>query len=167
MRARLAVLPLVAAALAVPAAQGAQTAQRAKERVIRVMSVELKLVVNDTKPKNAANKGDSITFHDRLLNPAPQFGMAKGVRVGSDRGTLTYTGPRSARFDGIATLPGGTLILRGQVYSRREGGMAIPVAGGTGKFKGARGVLLVDASSPKTPKRALNTYRLIFPPPVA
>src|SRR5215203_4726339 len=163
MLARLVVVALLAGLLSASATQA-----RAQEtRVIEVVSVELELVVKDTKPKKAANKGDSILFRDKLLNPAPQFGMAKGARVGSDRGTLTYTTAKRARFDGTATLPGGTLFLRGEVFSRREGGMAIPVAGGTGKFKGARGVLLVDPSNPKTPNRALNTYRLTFPGPVA
>jgi len=131
--------------------------------VIRVVSVSVDVLVNDTPPKQVVNKGDMIGQRSKLLNPTAQFGMAKGVRVGSDRGVMTYTGAKSARFDGITTLPGGTLVLRGAVSVRKGGVTAIPVAGGTGKFKGARGVLLIAPSNPKTPGRVLNTYRLKLP----
>src|SRR5256885_16815349 len=117
MPARPAVLALFAVLLAAPAAQ----ARMQDTRVIKVISVQVDLVVNDTAPKKVANKGDMVGQRSKLINPTAQFGMAKGVRVGSDRGVMTYTGPRSARFDGITTLPGGTLILRGSVISRKDG----------------------------------------------
>ena len=159
MPARLVVLALLGSLLLPAVAQ----ARLQETRVIRVISVQVKIVVNDTAPKMKANKGDSIVFRDALLNAAKQLGKAKGAHVGTDRGTLTYTSPRSARFDGTATLPGGTLILRGRVLSTKAGGMTIPVAGGTGKFSGAHGLLVVNPGSAKTPDRALNTYRLTIP----
>ena len=97
------------------ASPGRAGAQTPKERVIKVMSVE----VNDTKPKNTANKGDSITFHDGLLNPAAgSHGEGRPRRLRPRHADLHRASQRP--FDGLATLPGGTLILRGEVYSWRE-----------------------------------------------
>jgi hypothetical protein len=159
MLGRLAVLVLLAGLVGAPAAQ----ARTQETRVIKVVSISLEVVVNDTAPKQVINKGDMIGQRSKLLNPEAQFGMAKGVRVGSDRGVTTYTGPKSARFDGITNLPGGTLVLHGPITMRKGGVTAIRVAGGTGKFKGARGVLLIAPGNPKTPGRVLNTYRLTLP----
>jgi hypothetical protein len=139
---------LGALVLAAPAAAAVQT--------IKVTSVTVKLTRHDAAPKGTSN-GDTVTSSDRLLNAAPQFGRKKGSTVGSDVGTLTFTSPHTAVFSGHATLPGGTLVLSGHVYSASDGSIVIPVAGGTGRFTNVRGTLTI---APGT-SRVLNTYRLV------
>jgi hypothetical protein len=150
-------LALLAAALLVPAAAQARATDTL---VIKVTSVSITMKTTDTKPKGKANKGDKVVFHDNLVNAAAQFGRKSGVKVGTDEGTMTYTGAHSARFDGKATLPGGTLTLKGRVLASSDGkSLIIPVTGGTGRFKGAHGTVLVGPGS----KRSLNTYTLQLP----
>jgi len=122
---------------------------------IQVTSVTLKCVEHDIAPKGAS-KGDTVVCTDRLLNAAVQFGKKKGAVVGSDSGTMTFAGPHTAKFQGTASLPGGTLKLDGNVQLLANGGLAIPVAGGSGKFAQASGTLTVGAGS----TRVLNTYVL-------
>jgi hypothetical protein len=155
MRTRAALAVTAAAALLVPLGVQARTQDTL---VIKVTSVSVKLTATD-KPPKGASKGDQVRFEDDLLNVAARFGTKKGAKVGSDTGTMTFTSARSARFDGRAVLPGGTLTLKGAVASVGNGSITIPVAGGTGKYKGARGHLLVGPGD----KRALNTYTLTLP----
>jgi hypothetical protein len=128
----------------------------AASRTIRVTSVTLKLVTHDVG-KKGASKGDTIVYRDRLLNAAAQFGKKQGALVGSDGGTLTFTSAHTARFDGNATLPGGTLTLRGVVTGVPGGGLIVPVVGGTGVFAHVHGTLTVGAGR----NHVLNTYRLV------
>jgi hypothetical protein len=156
MRIRLAGL-LVLAALLVPAAAQARTQE---QLVIKVTSVSIgKPVEKDTPPKGAS-AGDTVVFNDKLLNAVTQFGKKAGVKVGGDQGTMTYTSARSATFLGKATLPGGTLTLKGSVVSTADGkSFVIPVTGGTGRFAGAHGNLVVGPGT----TRSLNTYTLTIP----
>jgi hypothetical protein len=153
-------LAVLAAALLAPAAAQARATDTL---VIKVTSVSLAMKTHDVAPKgmpSAASKGDTIVFRDSLLNAAKQFGKANGAKVGSDAGTMTYTSANSATFDGTARLPGGTLRLKGKVYGAPDGkSLVIPVTGGTGRFQGATGVVLVGPGS----KRSLNTYTLKLP----
>ena len=130
-------------------------AQAAGSQTIRITSVTVKMVTHDVGPKGAS-KGDTITYADRLLNAAAQFGKTKGARVGSDSGKLTFTSAHTATFAGKATLPGGTLTLSGAVIGLTNGGLLIPVVGGTGVFDHVTGTLTVGAGD----KRVPNTYRL-------
>jgi hypothetical protein len=155
MRIRAALALTAVAALLAPAASQA----RAQDSlVIKVTSISVKLKATD-KPPKGASKGDTVRFQDTLVNAAAQFGRKKGARVGSDSGTMTFTGPGSARFDGRAVLPGGTLTLRGAVVSVGNRSITIPVVGGTGRFRGAKGHLLVGPGE----KRSPNTYTLTLP----
>lgn len=131
-------------------------------QTIRVTSVTIRISTHDLAPKGAS-KGDTVTFSDRLLNAAAQFGRKKGTRVGSDAGTLTFTSAHTARFSGRAKLPGGTLILSGPVYSASGGSIVVPVVGGTGAFTNVRGTLTVGPGK----NRVRNTYRLVRSTPVA
>jgi hypothetical protein len=110
--------------------------------------------VNDRPPKGSS-KGDTVVYRDRLMNAVAQFGRKKGARVGSDRGTMTFTSAHRARFDGRARLPGGTLTLKGRVIALPNNAFAIPVTAGTGDYTGAKGYLVVAGG-----KTALNVYRL-------
>jgi hypothetical protein len=158
MRARTALVLTVAGALLVPAA--GQT--RAQDTlVLKLTSVTAKgsPVTND-KPPKGASAGDTVAFEDNLLNAAAQFGKKVGAKVGTDRGTMTFSSKTSARFKGSATLPGGTVTLDGPVISSADGkSIIIPITGGTGRYKNAKGAVLVGPGD----KRALNTYTMIFP----
>jgi Dirigent-like protein len=146
----IATLAVLALAVSSAAAGGSDT------QTIRVTSVTVKLVTHDVAPKGAS-KGDTVTYRDKLLNAtAAQFGKSKGTRVGSDSGKLTFTSANTAVFDGEASLPGGTLTLRGNVIGLRDGGLVIPVTGGTGTFAHMTGTLTVGAGSQNVP----NTYHL-------
>ena len=149
-------LAALAAAL-VPA-----TAAAAATQTIRVTSVTLSMVNHDVGPKGPG-KGDSVTYRDRLLNAAAQFGKKKGAVVGSDQGKLTYATAHTATFLGTVTLPGGTLKLSGAVYGTPGGGLVVPIAGGTGKYAYARGTLTVGAGR----DHVLNTYTFTLTRPVA
>ena len=63
---------------------------------------------------------------------------------------------RAATIDVVATLPGGTLHLRGKNLT--PSAESWPVVGGTGVFKGAKGTLTVVPIGDGT--RATNVYRL-------
>jgi allene oxide cyclase-like protein len=82
-----------------------------------------------------------------------------GARVGSDHGRFTYTSTHSASYAGEASLPGGTVTVRGAVLVRADGQLVIPVVGGSGKYKGVSGFVTIGPGK----KRALNPYELTMP----
>jgi hypothetical protein len=147
-------LVLVSALVAATAAPSAG----AERLTIQVTSVALSVKPTDVAPKGTS-KGDTIEYRDRLVNVEARFGRAKGAVVGSDHGTMTFTGKHSAVFAGIARLPGGTLRLTGKVIALPNHSFAIPVNGGTGRFAKAKGYVLVGPGE----KTALNTYTLTLP----
>jgi hypothetical protein len=147
---RLAVVAVLALAITTPA--------NAKTLTIKVTSVSTFYKPTDRAPKGTS-KGDTIEYRDRLVNAAAQFGKKTGAPVGSDHGTMTFTGPHTARFVGLAALPGGTVTLNGQVVALPNNSFAIPVTGGTGKYSGAKGYVVVGPGK----KQALNTYALNLP----
>jgi hypothetical protein len=152
MAARVAALACtVAVAALLPAAASARTL------TIRVTSVTVSISRHDVAPK-ATSKGDTVAYRNKLLNAVSQFGKKKGALVGHDTGTLTFTGPHTASYAGRATLPGGTLTLKGRITVLAKGGFVIPVAGGSGKYAKARGTLTVAAGE----THVLNTYSLAF-----
>jgi hypothetical protein len=124
---------------------------------IKVVSVTVSTVSHDIGPKGAS-KGDTILYRDKLVNATPQFGKKAGAEIGSDSGTMTFTGAHTATFNGKAILPRGTLTLSGSVYSSPQG-LVVPVTGGTGAYAHYKGTLLVGSGS----KRVANTYRLARP----
>jgi hypothetical protein len=148
MRRLLLAVAAVVAAVAAPAAS-------AKTVTLQVTSVGLSVVAHDRAPKGTS-KGDTIVYHDRLLNAVVQFGRKQGAVVGSDRGTMTFTSPKTAKFVGVAVLPHGSLQLNGKVTAVQGGILTIPVTGGTGAYRGATGILVVGPGQ----KKALNVYRL-------
>ncbi len=131
------------------------TAAAARTRTIAVTSNTITLRTHDIGPKGAS-KGDTVFYRDGLVNAADQFGRKKGARVGSDTGTLTFTGPHTATFKGTARLPGGTLRISGVVYTSSTHELVFQVTSGTGAFAGKTGTLTVGAGR----NHVLNTYRL-------
>jgi hypothetical protein len=155
-RALLLIVVAVVAVVSTPGATGAETL------TIQVTSVVIKITPIDKKPKGNS-KGDQIVYLDKLLNAVRQFNKPKGARVGTDRGTMTFTSAHTARFDGSATLPGGSVRIKGNVRAVAGGGIQIPVAGGTGRYAAATGTLTVGPGE----NSALNVYRLTLPGTVA
>jgi dirigent-like protein len=146
----------VVVAVAAAALAGAPAAQ-AEKRTIAVTSVSVAAKRTDVPPKGTS-RGDTILLRDRLFNARRQFGKARGVAVGSDHGTMTFTGAHTARFSGVAVLPGGTLRLNGKVVPVTNG-LVIPVTGGTGRFARAKGFVVVGHGDRTAP----NTYVLMLP----
>ena len=124
---------------------------------ISVTSVVSARTEKDTPPAGTS-RGDTVHFRDRLLNAVPQFGRAADEQVGTDRGTMTFTGPHTARLEGEAVLPDGKIIFRGKMTPVSRTSVTVPIVGGTGKYENATGTLVVGAGL----KRAPNTYRLLL-----
>jgi hypothetical protein len=147
-----------AALIAVLAAAVFASAAQAKTITFSVTSVSISIKPTDLKPKGTSN-GDTIVYRNRLLNTARRFGRPKGAVVGSDHGTLTFTGAHTARYSGIAVLPDGTVRLAGSVTPLANGMLQFRVAGGTGRYAKATGKVIVGSGN----ARALNTYQLTLP----
>ena len=145
-----------AALIAVLAAAVFASAAQAKTITFSVISVSISIKPTDVK---GTSKGDTIVYRNRLLNAARRFGRPKGAVVGSDHGTLTFTGPHTARYSGTAVLPDGTVRLDGTVTPLANGMLQYRVAGGTGHYAKATGTLLVASGN----TRVLNTYQLTLP----
>jgi len=128
------------------------------QKTIEVISVTTYVHRVDQAPKGVSD-GDRVESRDRLLNATKQFGLPSGARVGSDHGRFTYTSTHSASYAGEASLPGGTVTVRGAVLVRADGQLMIPVVGGSGKYRGATGFVTIGPGK----KRALNTYELTMP----
>ena len=145
---RLAVLGVLAA-LIIPGTAAAKTI------TVEVTSVGKSIVTHDKKPKGAS-KGDTIVYHDQLLNAVAQFGKKKGQAVGIDHGTMTFLGAHRATFSGSARLPNGSLTIEGAVTPLSNGLLTIPIVDGTGAYDGVTGTLIIGPGK----SRALNIYRL-------
>jgi hypothetical protein len=155
MRIRIVVL---VAGLAASVAAATATAQG--PMTIRLVSVTTSDRQRDVPPAGPS-RGDTSVQTSRLHNAVAQFAKPRGAVVGRDSATLRLTGPTSATIDGVATLPGGTLTLRGAMRVTASG-LVFPVVRGTGRFAGARGTVTVTALAAE--KTALNVYRLVYPP---
>ena len=143
---------LVLAVLAVPVGSVA-----AGPGTISVISITTSSKATDKSPKGPS-AGDTYVTTSRLVNAVAQFGRKKGAVVGTDRATTTFSAVRSARIAGTATLPGGTLTVRGRLKEQADSTFVAPVVSGTGAFKGARGTVTING----TDKRASNVYKLTY-----
>jgi hypothetical protein len=142
-----------------PATTSTTTTTSAPKQVKAVTIAVTSVVTGRTstdKPPKGASVGDQIHFTDRLLNRRAQFGKKANAPVGTDKGTLTVTGAHTARLDGEAKLPDGTIMFSGPMTPVANNSVTVPVVGGTGKYKNATGVLVVGAGL----TRALNVFRL-------
>jgi hypothetical protein len=152
MRVLSSVLAVLVFAAASPTAGVARTVL-----VIRVKSITVSGTHFDASPKGLS-KGDQFVGRSRLLNAARQFGKPVGAVVGSDYSVLTLTSSTTATVFGVARLPGGTLRFKGGGHLSNGPSPPIPLIGGTGRYAGARGTVVVGPGN--TP---LNTYRLTLP----
>jgi hypothetical protein len=140
----------------------ATTTTTAKAASTKTVTIHVTSVVSGTKatdtPPKGTSLGDHVDFTDKLLNAVPQFGKAANEEVGTDKGTMTFTGSHTARLEGEAVLPDGKITFAGDVTLAPNLSISVPVTGGTGKYENASGTLLVG----KGTKRAPNTYRLVI-----
>jgi hypothetical protein len=151
---------VVVVTLAAAAALASTAVAAPAPAVIQLIAVELTSTEKDVAPKGAS-KGDWGKGTTRLLNAVRQFGKKANAVVGHDTGTFRLQSARSATATGKAWLPGGTIRFGGKITFLGQGGIVIPVTGGTGIFAGVRGELLVAPT--RNTKRSLNVYRLIYP----
>jgi hypothetical protein len=165
VRSRLILLGLAPLALALAACGSTSSSSPAKSTTAakqppKALTISVTSVVTTTRatdhPPKGTSKGDTVDFGDVLLNAAPQFGMDKNATVGSDKGRMTFTSKSTAKMNGVAKLPDGTIVFRGVVTVLPNNTITIPVIGGTGKYANASGTLLVGSGT----KTARNTYTL-------
>jgi hypothetical protein len=155
-----ALLAAVSLAMALPAA--ASDAVAAKSVTIRVFVIPVTRKVIDVPPKTLNlgehTKGDTISGTSILRNAVRQFGKPKGARVGSSSGVIVTLSARTARDDGVARFPGGTVHIHG--LGKIDPNPKVPVVGGTGRYAGATGLVegRVLASG-----QQLDIYRLHVP----
>ncbi len=128
---------------------------------ITITSQTRSYTAHDLVPKGKENKGDWFRYRALLRTTGPLFGKkGKNMPVGWEAGTQTYLNKVDARIKGTATFPGqGTIKFRGVMRTLKNGMLSVPVVGGTGRFKGATGVLLIGAGN----LTSVNTYRLKIP----
>jgi len=160
--ARPALLVSLIAAAAVLLPSAAQAQQR--PMVIQVISIAESLKAHDVPPKGPS-AGDWVAMTDRLANAVARFGKPQNAIVGSDQATLKIQKPGVETLDGVAKLPGGTIVFRGRVTTGKGGSQIVPVVDGTGRFAGARGTVTISQIG-ADPRLALNVYRLTLPPAI-
>ncbi len=169
----LCLLPLALAACGSGTSSGttaAATTTTAATHHTKSVTIKVTSIVKSTHAHRRSTKvttaGDKVDFVDVLVNATPQFGKNTNERVGSDTGTMTFTSKNTARLDGVASLPDGTISFSGLVTVLADNSITVPVVGGTGKYTNASGTLHVGAGNKQSP----NTYNLVIegvPGPVA
>ena len=155
----LAPLALAACGSTTPSSTPAQTrtttaASQTKTVTIRVTSVATEMQTHHRLAKSLS-KGDRILFKDVLVNGVAQFGKKVNDRVGTDSGTMTFTSKNTARMQGVANLPDGTIVFNGNVTFLPKT-IIVPVTGGTGRYTNASGTLVVATGLMRAP----NIYTL-------
>jgi hypothetical protein len=152
---------VVSAASAAAHVRSASAVSADTRMTITITSQMRNYTQHDLAPKGKENKGDWFRYRALLRTVGPLFGKkTKNLPVGWEAGTQTYINKVDARIKGTATFPGqGTIKFRGVMRTLKNGMIRVPVVGGTGKFKGATGVLLIGAGN----LTSVNTYRLKIP----
>jgi hypothetical protein len=144
-------IPFALALAAVATTAASAAAPAPTSIVIKVKSVTTATIPTDKAPKGAS-KGDRVIVRDRLVNVTRQFGKPAGAVVGRDEGVVVLTSATTGTFEGVATLPDGTIRLHGVVGNGIE---TYTVVGGTRRYAHARGTITVGSG-----KSPLNTYHL-------
>ena len=139
----------------------ASSQAQTKKMTITILSRTRIYIPHDLAPRGKENKGDWIRYRAQLLTVGPLFGKKnKNQPIGWEAGTQTFVSGVDARIRGTTTFPGhGTIKFKGLMRSLRNGMISVPVIGGTGKFNGAKGVLLIGAGN----LESVNTYHLRIP----
>jgi hypothetical protein len=161
-------LSLILAALlglsAVPTASPSPSASSAagnRKVTITILSLTSVTIPHDTAPKGRENKGDWVDYKALLVTTGPLFGkQRKNQPVGFEAGRQTFTSATTARLKSVVTFPGqGTIRVNGDMKDMANGNTSVRIVGGTGKFTGAQGVLVIGPGE----LRSINTYHLSLP----
>jgi len=160
VRRPLALIWIASIAAVLPAAGLARTAL-----VITAKTTQGPTVTHPQAPPGGV--GDTSVSSLKLVTLTAQLGRPAGATLGTMRFSYTIrkqctsfgkTCIATADFETVTTLPGGTVIANGKAVSIAQPSITIPVAGGTGRFAGARGTVTISPSSTKT-----STYNLSLP----
>ena len=84
--------------------------------------------------------GDRFFSHDNVYN---WNGAKRGALVGQANTSFVVLAPNLGEVSGVASLPGGTLAIEGQVSFNGGPVSTFPVIGGTGRYVTARGEVTV------------------------
>jgi hypothetical protein len=158
---RLLLVSVLLPVLALVPSAGAGSSQERK-LTFEVMSFVRIAQPFDIKPKGKENRGDYIKLRSLLVSIGPIFNVSKkNVAVGWDNSTLVYLNEKGkARLRGKAVLRGqGTILYRGVMKDLPGGKSSVPIVDGSGKFRGAKGVLIIGPGQLK----AKNTFQLRLP----
>jgi len=142
---------LAVIALSCVMAVGATAGNAENVVVIRLKSIQTAEV----------RRGNVLELSDRLLNTVPQFGRPVGATIGTDSATVRVTSSTKVTMTVTATLPDGTITVRGSLIGVGKLGLSLPVIGGTGAYAHARGTYWEPAH--QSHGVALNIYRLTVP----
>jgi len=163
MRRSLTALALASAAAAVLAAAG-QPAHRA------VMKFTVRISQGPTVRRPMPPAGDAGDIFSTTLTEfatSTIFGTAGGNKVGTMSFSYVLHGSCSSTAAGcsgnsdittVTTFPGGTISAAKKAVPFSKAGFVIPIQSGTGKFKGATGVIAVAPNG-----QALTSYSITLP----
>lgn len=141
--------------LAAGVARAAPQAGRAVVVHLRSTLVSAEML-RDTGAEGLDRPGDVLRMRDTVANGIPQFGRATGAVVGTDVATVTRLADGRSRLVGSVTLPDGVIRFAGTVT--RAGASSVRVVGGTGRYLGATGKVIVRDT--QTPGVAINVYSM-------
>ncbi len=110
-------------------------------------STKQNMVHSMNHPPRHLNIGDGFAFHEQL--------MQSGNWIGNDGGTCTYTqlrlnhGGATIQCNVTLALPKGQVNIQGLLNFHRitRAGRAFAVTGGTGAYRAARGIAMLDFTS--------------------
>jgi hypothetical protein len=126
------------------------------------------LKTHDLKPKGKPNRGDWIHYQALLLAVKKVPGSNKynaGDPIAWEEGRQTFLSATETRLKGTAHFPGkGTISFNGVMVEQKNGVVTVKVVGGTGKFYGATGVLLIS-SDEQNELDSVNIYRITLGEP--
>jgi hypothetical protein len=109
-------------------------------------------IANNQHPK----LGDRFFSHDKVYT---WRGLKRGPQVGTADTSFVVLGQNLGEVSGLASLPGGTLAIEGQV-SFTTLTSTIPVIGGTGRYATARGEVTVRTIGGPDSNKSAITLRL-------
>ena len=127
---------LFAAAMLVPAGTASSTAT-----VLRFKDAQTSFVLS---PQGAPAVGSRLILTKTLYNAAPQFGKAKGARVGSVEVLCTIVSMSRAQCSVTAHVPNGEIVAMGAMKITDNGlsRNTFAIVGGAGAYSAARGIVL-------------------------
>jgi hypothetical protein len=128
----------VVCAIAGAGALSSAAQSTSSQAVFRLISINTSGRSIDKEPKGPS-VGDHSIQTSQLRNQVAQFGKPVGAIIGRDRATLTAVTLTAIKIEGVTTLPGGTLRVRGRLRVQSSVTAVAPVTGGTGRYAGAKG----------------------------